>query len=88
MTTAEAYTRAQDETDKSFEEIVTASGELDSLQYGDIIKPRSLVNLKGVAPEYQGKYYVKSVTHNFKRGEYKQSFNLTREGLDSAISFN
>jgi hypothetical protein len=28
-------------------------------------------------------YYVKSVTHNLKRGEYKQSFTLVREGLIS-----
>jgi hypothetical protein len=88
MTTSEAYKRAQDETNKSFEDVVTASGEIDSSQYGDVIKPRNLVILKGVGSEYAGKYYVKSVTHNIKRGEYKQSFNLTREDLGSAISFN
>ena len=30
-------------------------------------------------------YYVKSVTHTIKRGEYKQSFTLTRNGLVSTL---
>jgi hypothetical protein len=28
-------------------------------------------------------YYVKSVTSNLKRGEFKQSFSLSRDGLVS-----
>jgi hypothetical protein len=30
-------------------------------------------------------YYVKSVSHSIKRGEYKQSFSLQREGLGSTL---
>ena len=30
-------------------------------------------------------YYVKSVTHKIKRGEYKQNFTLTRNGLVSTV---
>jgi hypothetical protein len=30
-------------------------------------------------------HYVKSVTHSIKRGEYKQSFNLSRNGLLSTV---
>jgi hypothetical protein len=30
-------------------------------------------------------YYVKSVAHRISRGEYKQSFTLTREGLRSLV---
>ena len=33
-----------------------------------------------------GNYYVKSVTHNIKRGEYKQSFTLSRGGVGSSVS--
>jgi hypothetical protein len=29
---------------------------------------------------------VKSVTHNIKRGEYKQNFSLTRGGVGSSVS--
>jgi len=35
--------------------------------------------------KYDGLYYVKSVTHKIKRGEYKQSFELSRNGLISTI---
>jgi len=28
---------------------------------------------------------VKTVTHNLKRGEYKQSFTLSRDGLISQV---
>jgi hypothetical protein len=34
---------------------------------------------------FDGLYYVKSVTHNIKRGEYKQSFELSRNGLISTV---
>jgi hypothetical protein len=43
------------------------------------------VGLRGAGHSFDGLYYVKSVTHNIRRGEYKQSFTLTREGL-GAIS--
>ena len=32
-----------------------------------------------------GLHYVKSVTHNIKKGEYKQSFTLGRNGLISTL---
>ena len=31
-------------------------------------------------PPFDGFYYVKQVTHTSRRGSYKQSFTLTREG--------
>ena len=60
---------------------VTGQGTLDVLQYGAILESRSLVDVRGAGHAYDGTYYVKSVTHNLKRGEYKQSFSLVREGL-------
>ena len=49
-------------------------------------KPRQLVGVRGAGPAFDGLYYVKSVTHNIKRGEYKQSFTLVaqRPDLDTA----
>jgi len=41
--------------------------------------------VRGVGTAFDGLYYVKSVTHNIKRGEYKQSFELTRNGLVSTV---
>ena len=44
-----------------------------------MLKARGLVGVRGAGPAFDGLYYVKSVTHSIKRGEYKQSFTLTRE---------
>jgi hypothetical protein len=62
---------------------VTGTGSLDVLRYGRILKPRGLVGVRGAGLAYDGLYYVKSVTHDLKRGEYKQSFTLTRNALVS-----
>jgi hypothetical protein len=64
---------------------VTASGSLDVLRYGRVLKARQLVGVRGAGLAYDGLYYVHSVTHNIKRGEYKQKFNLTRNGLVSTL---
>ncbi len=66
-------------------EAVTANGSLDVLRYGRILKPRRLVGVRGAGPAFDGLYYVKSVTHSIKRGEYKQNFTLSRNGLISTL---
>jgi hypothetical protein len=62
---------------------VSGSGQLDVLRYGRVLKPRSLVGVRGAGNAYDGLYFVKSITHNIKPGEYKQSFTLSRNGLIS-----
>ena len=37
--------------------------------------------MRGVGGSYDGPYYVKSVTHTVRIGQYKQSFTLTRDGV-------
>lgn len=64
-------------------EAITASGSLDVLRYGRVLRSRMLVGVRGAGLAYDGLYYVDSVTHNIKRGEYKQSFSLSRDGLIS-----
>ncbi len=64
-------------------DVVSGSGQLDVLRYGRPLKARQLVGVRGAGPTYDGLYYVKSVTHNIKRGEYKQSFSLSRNALVS-----
>ncbi len=64
---------------------VSGSGSLDVLRYGRALRARRLVGVRGVGLAYDGLYYVKSVTHNIKRGEYKQSFTLSRNGLISTL---
>lgn len=62
---------------------ITASGKLDVVRYGQILRSRMLVGVRGAGVAYDGLYYVNSVTHNLKRGEYKQDFQLSRDGLIS-----
>jgi hypothetical protein len=64
---------------------ITASGSLDVTRYGHILKARKLVSLRGAGLAFNGLYYVSSVTHNISRGEYKQEFSLTRNGLVSTL---
>ena len=80
---AEAIMRAQATTDASTDNVVNVSGELDALEYGDILRARGLVGLRGVGYSYGGNYYVKSVSHEISKGQYKQRFTLTREGTGS-----
>jgi hypothetical protein len=59
---------------------VTGNGSLSVMRYGQILHARMYVGVRGAGPSYDGLYYVDSVTHNLKRGEYKQSFTLKRDG--------
>jgi hypothetical protein len=80
LSVVEAYSRAQGITDKSVDGVVTAQGELDALRYGGLLEARGIVGLRGAGFTYDGLYYVKSVSHAISKGQYKQRFNLTREG--------
>jgi hypothetical protein len=66
-------------------EAISGDGSLDVARYGNILKARQLVGVRGAGNAFDGIYYVKSVTHKIKRGEYKQSFKLTRNGLVSTV---
>jgi len=62
---------------------ISVSGSLDETRYGSVLRNRMLVGVRGGGLAYDGMYYVNSVTHTLKRGEYKQSFQLSRDGLIS-----
>lgn len=64
---------------------VFGTGRLDVGRYGRLLKSRQLVGVRGAGLPFDGLYYVKSVTHEIKRGEYKQSFSLARNGLVSTV---
>lgn len=82
VSTPGAYGRAQGMTDASTE-VVQATGEVDGLAYGDVLRTHGLVGVAGAGYSNDGFYYVKQVSHRLSRGEYKQSFTLTREGTGS-----
>ena len=62
---------------------ISGSGSLDVLRYGSLLYSRMLVGVRGASIAYDGMYYVDSVTHSIKPGEYKQNFTLSRDGLIS-----
>jgi hypothetical protein len=66
-------------------EAVTGKGTLDVVRYGRVLKARQLVGVRGVGAAFDGLHYVTSVTHRIKRGSYKQSFELSRNGLLSTV---
>jgi hypothetical protein len=62
---------------------ISGNGSLDVMRYGRVLQARMLVGVRGAGLAYDGMYYVDSVTHNIKPGEFKQSFTLSRDGLIS-----
>jgi hypothetical protein len=65
---------------------ITAQGTLDVLRYGQVLRARMMVGVRGAGIAYDGLYYVNTVTHSLKRGEYKQNFSLSRDGLIANVS--
>ncbi|MFB2894811.1 phage late control D family protein [Aerosakkonemataceae cyanobacterium BLCC-F50] len=83
--TAQADALIQAIADRSVDNVVTVTGELDTIRYGTLLEARRLVGLRGVGATNDGLYYVKSVTHKISQGEYKQNFTITRDGIGTTI---
>ncbi|GAC1503578.1 MAG: hypothetical protein NVS2B14_16320 [Chamaesiphon sp.] len=79
--TVQAIGRIHASADRSVDNVVTVTGELNTARYGTLLQARRLVGLRGVGATYDGLYYVKSVTHKISPGEYKQNFTITRDGI-------
>jgi hypothetical protein len=62
---------------------INGSGSLNVATYGSILRSRMLVGVCGAGIAYDGMYYVDSVTHSIKVGQYTQNFQLSRDGLIS-----
>ncbi|MCE9550832.1 MAG: hypothetical protein K8R50_07485 [Betaproteobacteria bacterium] len=82
MNPMQAISKGLNEAKKS-QDSVSANGSINVLRYGRPLKARQLVGVRGAGIAYDGLYFVNSVTSTLKRGEFKQSFNLTRNGLVS-----
>ena len=77
----QAFARAQGTTDASVETSLTAERRARRAALRrPSLRPRGLVGVRGAGYTHDGIWYVKRVTHTIKRGEYKQSFTLTRDG--------
>lgn len=60
---------------------IRGTGILNVASYGRALRARMLVGVRGAGTTYDGLYYVDSVTDSIKRGEYKQNFQLSRDGM-------
>lgn len=79
-----ALAQAQARTDASID-CVTATGSLDGAKYGDVLRPRGLVGMRGAGYSNDGLWYVQQVVHRLARGSYTAEFTLTREGYGSTV---
>ena len=61
-------------------EAVRGQGSVETARYGGVLRARGLVGVRGAGLDYDGFYYVTSVTHSISRGSYTQRFGLSREG--------
>lgn len=84
MTPAQAIMVGLAEAAKSAD-AVTGNGTLDVVRYGRVLKARRLVGVRGAGDAFNGLYFVKKVTHEIQRGQYKQSFTLARNGIISTV---
>jgi hypothetical protein len=65
------------------QDAVSATGSLDVLRYGRVLRARQLVGVRGAGLAFDGLYYIEQVTSTLKRGELKQDFTLSRNGIVS-----
>ncbi len=79
----QARAEAQSIADRSAASTLSAKGVLDTFRYGDLLMAPGVVGVRGAGGSYDGNYYIRKVTHEISRGEYKQRFVLTREGPGS-----
>jgi hypothetical protein len=75
--TGELQTAAQAEVDRSAFAI-TAEGELNTVAYGDVLRAKRPVLVRGAGLQFSGLYYVQRVTHTFTGDGYTQHFSLKR----------
>jgi len=62
-------------------DVVVGDGTLDVMRYGQPLRARSLVGVRGAGIAFDGMHYVDQATHRIKPGEYKESFVLKRNAL-------
>ncbi|ESQ14664.1 MAG TPA: hypothetical protein DDY14_10735 [Chromatiaceae bacterium] len=60
---------------------VIAEGEVDTNNFGAVLRAKRTVTVRGAGELYSGIYLVERVLHAFIDGEYTQSFTLRRNAL-------
>jgi hypothetical protein len=60
---------------------VVATGHLNGLRYGHVLRTRKLVTVKGLSDSHSGTYYVRKVRHHLTARTYDMNFELVRNAL-------
>lgn len=81
VTPSEAERRARGMVDDSAAHVATATGALDVLVYGAVLRPGDKVPVRGAGAAFDGDYRVDEVTHSLGPGFIRQRFKLGREGI-------
>jgi len=82
--TSQALSRGLSEV-ASGADAVTATGQCDVDRYGAILRPRSLVGVRGAGFDYDGTWYTRAVEYRIAPGSFTQSFTLIREGRGALV---
>jgi hypothetical protein len=64
--------------------LIEATGEVETVLYGSVLRAKSLVPIKGVGEVFSGTYYITNVKHLFKTDKYTQQFRARRNALAPA----
>ena len=64
---------------------MSATGQVDTVRYGSVLRARRLVGVRGAGLRNDGLYYVRRVTHEIEAGKYTQDFTLSREGTGTLL---
>lgn len=57
---------------------ITADGEVSTISYGDVLRAKRPVLVRGAGRQFSGIYYVERVLHTFSGDGYTQQFSLRR----------
>lgn len=60
---------------------VTAKGVVNAEAYGNVLKAKNVVLIKGADDAFSGKYYVSKVVHKFKPESYVQEFEAKKNAI-------
>jgi hypothetical protein len=82
--TVRSLAQAQAQVDAASDAVI-ADGELDGARYGDVLRPRGLVGVRGAGWSHDGLWYVRRVEHELAPGSYRQFFTLAREGYGATV---
>jgi phage protein D len=61
--------------------LIEATGEVESMIYGTVLKAKSVVPIKGVGEMFSGNYYITHVRHSFSPDRYVQHFTARRNAI-------